>query len=263
MSQLAKLQNTFQGRVLNPLGDLSTAWVSSSGRANPDIQLSVYTHAYSARLQEVLANDYPVLLMAIGDDQFIRLARDYIQAHPSQYYSLRDFGQHLPNFVVELQQQDADYRDMPWLNELTQFEWTLGQAFDAADDPVLSEQDMNDVPYEEWPELRFILHSSVHHLDLEWNVPQIWQALSGDNPTGLIAEHDGSCPWLIWREDLVTRFRSMQPDEQLALDALREGRNFSQMCDSLTMLMSEEEVPLHIAGLLKGWIAQGLISGIE
>jgi hypothetical protein len=91
----------------------------------------------------------------------------------------------------------------------------------------------------------------------------MWQALSGDNPTEVMAERDSPCPWLIWREQLVTRFRSMHHDEQLVLDVLREGRNFSEMCESLVMLMSEEEVPLRIAGLLKGWIAQGLISGIH
>ncbi len=248
---------------MNPGKARSAAWVSASGRATPEIQLSVYTHAYGARLQEVLANDFPAVLMAIGEDRFARLADDYIRANPSHYFSLRDFGCHLPGFVADLIQQDADYREMPWLHELALFEWTLGQAFDAADAPVFTEQDMAAIPYPAWPELRFIPHPSVHRLNLEWNIPEMWQALTGDPPVQVSAVHDGACPWLIWREQLVTRFRSMQTDEQGALDALRGGGCFGEICEVLAKLLREDEVPLRAASLLKGWIGQGLISGIK
>ena len=74
---------------------------------------------------------------------------------------------------------------------------------------------------------------------------------------------DAANPWLIWREQLVTRFRSMQIDEQRSFDAMCEGGHFNEVCEALAPLMSEDEVPLRIASLLKGWITQGLISGIE
>lgn len=263
MKNLAKLQHTFQDCVLNSGNALSTAWVSASGRASPEIQLSIYTHAYRSRLLEVLTNDYPAVLMAIGEDQFSRLANDYIQAHPSHYFSLRDFGRHLPSFVAALIQQDAGYREMPWLHELTLFEWTLGQAFDAADAPRLNEQDMSAILSQAWPKLRFIPHPSVHRLDFVWNIPEMWQLLTDDNPVQVTARRDTASPWLIWREQLVTRFRSLQIDEQRAFDAMREGGRFNEMCEVLTPLMNEDKVPLRIASLLKSWITEGLISGVE
>ena len=82
MTPLAKLQHRFQDSVLDPDKSASTCWISASGRAAPDIQLSIYSHAYRARLREVLANDYPATQMAIGDDQFNVLVADYINAHP-------------------------------------------------------------------------------------------------------------------------------------------------------------------------------------
>jgi hypothetical protein len=263
MKNLARLQHTFQDCVLDSGNASSTAWVSASGRASPEIQLSIYTHAYRSRLTEVLVNDYPAVLMAIGEDQFNRLANDYIRAHPSHYFSLRDFGRHLPSFVAGLIQQDTGYREMPWLHELTLFEWTLGQAFDAADAPRLNEQDMSAILPQAWPKLRFILHPSVHRLDLEWNIAEMWRSLTDDNPIQVTAVRDTACPWLIWREQLVTRFRSMQIDEQRAFDAMLEARRFNEVCEVLAPLMNEDEVPLRIASLLKGWITQGLISGVE
>lgn len=267
MKHLAKLQNTFQDCVIHPGKPASTAWVSASGRATPETRLSIYSYAYRARLKEVLANDYPAMLMTIGDEHFNQIADDYIQAHPSHYFSLRDFGCHVPTFVKDLiqqdEQQDIQWQDMPWLYELTLFEWALGQAFDAANLSVFTEQNMATIPAEAWPELKFTLHPSVHRLDFEWNIPELWQALTDDNPTQVTAMRDVASPWLIWREQLITRFRSMPIDEQRALDTLRECGSFNDVCEILASLMSEDKVPLRAAGLLKGWITQGLISGIQ
>jgi len=225
--------------------------------------LSVYIHAYRGRLKEVLANDYPAVLMAIGDRQFNRLADDYIDAHPSFYYSLRDFGRHLPAFVSDQMRQHENWQGMRWLYELALFERTLGQAFDAADEAILCEQDMAGIPPEAWPELRFHMHPSVHRLDFEWNVPEMWQALTGDSPTQVTAIRESASPWLVWRDQLITRFRSLQTDEQMALDKLRAGDSFNQACEGLAAQMREDEVPLRAAVLLKSWMAQGLISRIQ
>jgi len=263
MTALAKLQHRFQDCVLDPGKPASIAWVSASGRAAPDIQLSIYSHAYRTRLHEVLANDYPATQIAIGNEHFNALAADYIKARPSHYFNLRDFGQHLPSFVAVRVQHDTGYRGMHWLVELAEFEWTLGLAFNAANVCLFSEQDMARIPSEAWPGLRFILHSSVHRLNFEWNIPEMWRALTADPPTPVSAEHNLSSPWLIWREQLVTRFRSMPVDEQHALDKVLEGGSFNEVCEELAMLMNESDVPLRAAGLLKGWIDQGLISGIQ
>jgi len=264
MKQLAELQHTFQDCVLQPNEPGYTAWVSASGRAAPQTQLSIYAYAYRARLKEVLASDYPAVLMAIGDDNFNQLAMDYIQAHPSHYFSLRDFGGHLPGFISELIQQHDTYQGMHWLYELALFEWSLGQAFDVANGTLFTEQDMATISPEAWPELKFEIHPSVQRLDFEWNIAEMWQALTAEEPVPVTATRETmTSPWLIWREQLVTRFRSMQADEQLAFDSVCAGASFNDVCEKLVMLMDEQDVPLRAAGLLKGWIAQGLLSGVR
>jgi len=220
MNQLSKLQHIFQDSVLHVNDPLSTAWISASGRADPVTQLSIYSYAYQSRLKEVLGNDFPAMLMAIGDDDFYQLAEDYIEAHPSHYFSLRDFGKQMPGFILNLIQNNESYKNNHWLYELSLFEWTLGQTFDAADTPLCSEHDMATVPPEAWPDLKFEIHPSVQRLNLVWNTPEMWQALTSDNPSQVSAQSETMTPWLFWRENLLTRYRSMQADEQLALDKL-------------------------------------------
>lgn len=99
MAQLQNLQHTFQNCVLNS-GDSSTSWISASGRATPEVQLSAYSYAYTARLKEVLSNDFPAILMAVGEEHFFQLADDYIDAYPSHFFSLRNFGMNMMRFVL-------------------------------------------------------------------------------------------------------------------------------------------------------------------
>lgn len=269
MSQLAKLQNTFQNCVLNT--DTKTApatsWVSASGRADPETQISIYNYAYHARLKEVLANDFPATLMAIGEDYFNQLADDYIKTYPSHYFSLRDFGSHLPGFIENLIQQNnthnEQWQNMPWAYELATFEWTLGNAFDAEDVNLFTEQDMATIPPDAWPDLTFTLHPSVHRLDFDWNIAEMWKALTNEDPIEVTAQAEPTSSWIVWREQLITRFRSMEMGEHLSLDRILQGGSFNDLCETLSAIIEEDEVPMHAATYLKGWITQGLISEIH
>lgn len=263
MNRLEKLQQTFQAHVLKPNLSNSNSWVSAEGRASPETQLSIYGYAYHARLTEVLENDYPAVLVAIGEDYFHELTSSYIKAHPSKFFSLRDFGAGLADFIQSLFQESSKWQEIPWLYELAVFEWSLGQAFDAADDDLFTEHDMATVAPEAWPELKFTLHASVQRLDFEWNIVELWQALTAETPTEVTATKDVSSPWLVWRENLSTHFRSMETNEQIALDKAIQGGDFSDICESLASQINEEEVPMHAASFLKTWISQGLISSIH
>lgn len=259
MSQLSRLQHQFQAHVLDPQSEQPPPWVSAGGRADPALQLSVYTHAYRSRLHEALAEDYPAVNLAVGDDAFAELLDTYIKHFPSHYYSLREFGQHVPEFLA----QHAIQHELPWLSELATFEWTLRSAFDAADESRLGEQVMATVAPEDWPSLRFAAHPSVRFCHVHWNIPAIWKNLLADPPIEITPEPDPAGSWLIWRdEELITRFRSMEQDEEYALACLCAGGDFDEVCQSLTAFHEDADVPFRAAGLLKGWIGQGLLSDL-
>jgi len=132
---------------------------------------------------------------------------------------------------------------MPWLYELAVFEWSLGQAFDAADDNLLTEQDMTAIVPEAWPELKFKLHSSVQILDFEWNIIEMWQALTAETPTEVTAAKGKRSYCLVWRENLATHFRSIETDEKIALDKVVQGGDFTEICESLTKLLMKTNYP--------------------
>lgn len=259
MNQLSQLQHLFQNRVLEPRSDEVPAWVSPGGRAEPALQISVYSHAYRSRLREVLVDDYSAVHLAIGDDRFFELMNTYIENFPSRYFSLRDFGEHFSGFIT----QHPIQHDRPWLQELAAFEWQLRSAFDAADATRLTEADLAGVDPADWPALRFIPHPSLRFSQVSWNIPVIWKSLKADPPEQVLAQAAPGV-WLIWRDpELITRFRSLETDEDRALACLCAGGDFDEVCGVLSGFHADADVPLRAAGLLKNWIVQGLLSELQ
>lgn len=258
MSNLSRLQHEFQARVLGPDSPDAPAWVCAGGRADPATQIAVYSYAYRARLQEVMAKDFPAINLAIGDEDFYELVDKYILVHPSSYFSLRDFGQQFADFIA----QQAGYDEQPWLSELTTFEWMLCDAFDAAGAALVTEEEIAAISPEQWPQLRFAVHPSLRCLTVNWNIPEIWKTLKSDNPHEVQVTPAPGAGWLIWRDDLITRFRSLSDDEQAALECLCQQGSFDDICRILLEFHASEHVPLHAATYLKTWLSQGLLTDI-
>ena len=259
MKHLAQLQHDFQHSLLTDDSRSVLPAITAAGRAEPDRQLSVYTNAYRSRLREVLELDYPVLAAALSEQAFDELAFAYIDACPSQDYSLRSFGAQLAEFL----DTQPDYCGTPVLAELAGFEWTLGRAFDAADTALLTVKAMADIVPDRWPELRLIFHSSVQLIHFEWNTTALWQAYKSEIPIPEVQKNPVAEPWLIWRKDLSVHFRSLEEHEHLMLDRAKQGAAFEVLCETLGRAMPKDEVPLHAASTLKRWVSDGLVCGIH
>lgn len=258
MSTLQRLQEDFQNYLL--AGDvcmqpqvLDTQQVSAAER------LAIYSDGYRLRLLEALDTDFPGLHTLLGDEEFDAMGRAYIAAHPSPYFSLRWYGARMHEFLHSTE----PYSNYPVFADMAAFEWAKGEAFDAADGPIASVQDMAAIPPDAWPGLTFRPHASLRRLDLHWNVPMVWKAAdAGEEPPPLeYAEHP--IAWLIWRQDLLTYFRSLRVDEAWALDALMRGENFATLCEGLCEWIDAMHVAGHAAGLLKQWLMDGLIQEIR
>jgi hypothetical protein len=66
--------------------------LTAGPKLGPRERLDVYRHAYVARLIECLADDYPVLKVALGDDAFDALCRGYIARFPSEAHLVASPG---------------------------------------------------------------------------------------------------------------------------------------------------------------------------
>ena len=258
MSDLVSLQYDFQAYLLHPDRQMH-GHVVATAQLGVEERLDIYADAYRLRLEEALGVDFPAVHTLVGDTEFRTLARAYIDAHPSRHNSIRWFGQHLSAFL----RTEPHYAKQPVLAEMASFEWALGLALDAADAPCVHADELARIPHGCWPELRITLHPSVSRLELHWSVPQLWKAIDqGASPRQPVRTEIANA-WLIWRRDLASYFRSVEPPEAWALRAVAVGQTFAELCEGLGRWVEDDQVAIYAATLLRGWLEQGLISQIS
>ena len=258
MSRLAPIQTAFQDFILTG-GPAIRDEVIGTAKVDADTRLRIYADAYRLRLIEALDTDYPGLHAMAGDEDFDRLARAYIEAHPSGFRSLRWYGGRMSEFLRTAE----PYSAYPVFAEMAAFEWAMSDAFDAAESDLAAIEDMASVPPDAWPDLTFTTHASVQRLDLRWNVPTVWKAVDAGEEPPALGQNDYPVAWLLWRHDLLTHYRSMSVDEAWAFDALRRGESFATICEGLTEWIDAQNAATHAAGLLKLWLIDGLIQDIH
>ncbi len=257
MLALRELQRQLQAYVLDGR-DAIAGEVIATERADAGERLAVYGEAYRLRLIEALETDYPALRGLMGAADFARLGATYMANHPSQHYSIRYFGQALAGLLTG----HPEYGERPWLAELARFEWLLGEAFDAADAEPLTAAGLARLPADRWPLLRLDLVPSFRRLALHWDVPAIWKAVDTHQPIPPARRYERPTLWIIWRQGLRNYFRSLEEAEAAAIEELRSGRPFADLCTALCAWLPEEAVAAQAAAYLQRWIGEGLIAGV-
>ncbi|WP_298628423.1 DUF2063 domain-containing protein [uncultured Legionella sp.] len=255
MSELMELQQQFQNFLLS--GDtcidesvIETETVAVATR------LGIYKDAYKLRLIESLTTSFPAVHAYLGTEEFQKLCRSYIAFHPSTYRSIRWYGHVLSEHAKHYYTNAYFY-----VAELADLEWKMTLAFDAADDPVLSINDVASVPVDSWANMQFALHSSVQRLNYSWNTVPVWRALTNDSD---LPEWDNTSkvtPWVLWRsQDNLIQYYSLSEEEAWALDAVIQGLSFGELCEGLCQWIAVDDVAMRAASFLKNWIQQGIMS---
>ncbi|MDO9160805.1 MAG: DNA-binding domain-containing protein [Methylococcaceae bacterium] len=255
---LTDLQQAFQTAVLH-LQDTPPEFVVDTDQASSAERFTVYTEAYRLRLIEALSADYPGLKSLLGAEDFDAMGRAYIDASPSDQFSIRWFGRHLPVFLTET----MPYAEQPGIAELAFFEWALSEAFDAPDNAVIDYSRLAAVEPSAWPLLKLKLHPSLRRVDLHYNAPQIWQAANQQEPLPAFIKTTEAQAWIIWRQQLKLLFRSLSVQEAFAIDAFLQGQSFADVCAGLVEWLDEEQVVLNAAGFLQTWLRDGWIADVD
>jgi len=261
MISLQELQSSFKQYLFEDDKVISNH-VTGTNAVTSEKRLAIYANAYHARLVEALETDYPALSTVIDENAFISLCHQYTHAYPSEYYSLRWFGQHFSVFM----RKHKDFVDAEYLVELADFEWAFIMAFDAADASLVTEDDIARIPQEAWLALKMVVHPSVQLIRHNWNVLAMWRAARDEQPVPEPQRLEEPAQYVIWRDQssTTTQYRYLEADEAVALDMASKGASFVGICEALTSCVEDQnEIPLRVASLLKGWLAAGLISEIS
>jgi len=229
--------------------------IAAQGGVTVEQRLQIYQNAYRIRLRETIDTDHPELGRYLGDELYNAMVDGYINHYPSSFTSLRQFADRLPEFLANT----APFSGYPQLAELARFERMLLAAFDAADSPRATIEELNQHPPQTWPELRFQFHPSVQIFSTGYNVVQIWQTLRGESGEPP-APQATTCHWVLWRnKERLTEFCSVSPLELEMLRCFLAGESLMQVAEFPAAEMPEDEAGSYLLNTLHQWLDRGWV----
>lgn len=165
---LAQMQDWMQSALIQQNGRIAPVspenFINESNRLSAARHLSIYRQSYVARLRECMRNQFSALAYGLGEELFQMFADQYLNAYPSDSYTLIDLGKKFPDFLEETRPDKEQEEKESWIDfliELARFEYTLSVIFDEhADEKInLAVESAPDEKLKLVPTFRLFYHS--------------------------------------------------------------------------------------------------------
>jgi hypothetical protein len=215
MTDLAALQRQFYDRVVS--GEPADGLIASG-------DVEVYAGMYTTRLIDAIAEDYPKLRVALGEDRFGDVVARYVRAHPPSSFTLREAGAALAAFLRESELAP------PWAADLAALERARVEVFDGPDAEPLTQEAVAALG-EALPELGLAWVPASVVVPLAWTVDDLWSAIEDEQP--FEEPRAEARVVLAWRRDLSVLHRTLDADEGRLAPMIAQGASFAVVCEVL------------------------------
>jgi hypothetical protein len=264
---LAELQRQMAAAVMMPLtadedmraqasdgramSAVAASFIAPNSRLSPFERLEIYNRQYWYRVLDALADDFPVLRAVVGSEAFQGLSIEYLSAHPSRSFSMRNLGSKLPEWLAA-HPRWAGRRQRLAL-DVVRIEWAFVEAFDNAERTPLTLDQIATLDGGS----RLALQPHLRLLALDYAADDIALALHKDRKRNAseagVKHEEGPEPparlprlrrrptWVAaHRLENVVYYRRLEREEFLTLAALREGLS---LVDALEAGLHETKKP--------------------
>jgi hypothetical protein len=213
----------------------------------------IYANAYFYRLLDALKEDFSATFAVAGADEFHNLITGYLIAHPPTEPSLHYAGRYLADYLGG----SPMFERWPFMADLARLERALIESFHAADAPALDRAAVQSIPAEKWPAIGLRFHPAAHLLNLQWRVDAILRAVvqNCELPQALAEP----VTLIVWRKQAQVLHRPAEPAEAMALNLIERGSDFGTVCEAISAVEVEDDLPKLINRLLVRWLDDGLL----
>jgi Putative DNA-binding domain len=174
---LAKRQRWLYDAIVDVRPPAKPQQVLGGAAVPPELGLSVYRHAYLARLRDCVADDFAAVATVVGEDAFARLANAFIRAQPPVDSTLNAYGRFFPTWLATTRVPRRAQ-----LVELAQLEWALVEAIHAALAPSLSGAELARVAPHAWARIRLKTAPSLQVLPCRFATNEVYEAYRKQRP---------------------------------------------------------------------------------
>jgi len=224
--------------------------VKPNARMTPFDRLQVYTGSYSARLVEVLGNDFGALKHLLGAETFDALMARYVVAHPSRHPNLNQFADHVPAFL----QKQPRLPHRAFALELAQLELALEHAFDAPAFTPMAPARLQEVPPSQWDRAVLTLNPSVRLFTFRFPVNAYYQAWKEEKP--IAPPRPGRTHLAVYRKDYNVWRSTLRKEAFAVLAAIAAGK-------ALAPALRAAKGDADVGAWFKDWATDGLFAGVR
>ena len=238
--------------------DLSQSADEIAALLTPHSQLSqaealgIYNSAYHQRLVEVSSALFPVLFNTLGRDLYTRLWIGYMAAYPPRNGPIHRVGERLHTYVSE----HPSFAGLPAVADIVQLESLLTALFDRVDEAPYSLAQLQALPQEDWPAMRWQAKQDWAMFYSRFDLEQYWRLMQGfiaqEGEPGktdfAITAIDPVPPadlpnYLVLRQNQRMQFQVIRPEMAVFLEGVRAQLDFAGLCVSLAEAFPEQEIP--------------------
>ncbi len=258
-SELMKLQRRMASAVMQPLTRQETmrrrradgshmdqeanAFIKPNDRLTSFERLEIYNRQYWFRIFASFEEDFAGLQAVLGNKAFETLMHAYLESHPSSSFTLRNLGTHL---LIWMDTNHSYLKPRTRLaRDMAQLEWAHIEAYDSAEFPVSSPEEMAAVSME----TQLSLQPYVQLLELFYPVDDLLIQVrhetgssdtSSNNATTArkthfvrrVAEMEPRHLYLaVHRQQLVVYYKRLQPEEYRMLQAIQAGETLGSVME--------------------------------
>ncbi len=238
MKSLSKLQQHFKLGVTTEDKTILDYFKDSNPKFSPAQRLESYRYAIASRLEESLAEDFPLLRRALGDETFAKFVEQYLLACPSLAYNLSEVGLSIPIFL-----EKNPIADHPYARVLAEFE--IEKLYSDNSDKNPECLPVESISSEDLSTIRLIFDNSARLFQSEWAILATPVTLS---PTFV----------LIYEIDFEVKCMELQRGMFETLKNLIEGQSLPQA----TAHLPEDQAPA-VSALFSDLVRLQIVIGFE
>jgi hypothetical protein len=258
------------------VSDRAAIYIKPNRNLSAFERLEIYNRQYWLRVMAALAEDFPALEAVIGQEQFEELSRQYLTAHPSRSFTLRNLGSRLPAWLAEHHQYAGE--NVERALDVARLEWAYAEAFDLAEFPPLGAEEIATLDTEAHlalqPHLQLLqLRYPVDDLVLSVHRRLRSEMLSDPPSEETNSPEDKELPevlpcdtWLaVHRHELSVYYKRLEREEFEMLSSLANGHSLGSALEStfLHAELSPDEQSAHVGAWFGSWTELGWLCSVQ
>lgn len=245
---LTGLQDTFLDTII------SSSPFSPKGNVDANFihRAKVYQNNVKQAVSDYLAAVYPATRGVVGEDYFKQLAYYAMQASPPSDGNLHNYGADLATFLNDF----SELADLPYLEDLMQFEWALHSLYYL---PQISGLDPNDLDQATLLTIPVAIRDDVLLLASEYPIYQIHQQSLPDYDGDVSIRLDqGQDTLLVYKHEYTVQVWVLGSATTKLLLAIQESGNLLQAIEGLAGSLEAEQLSHALAQVLERMVLQRL-----